>query len=149
MIGGDSVSPPGAAKAGMLRWWKMTVPQGVPELPSRQTKPSSSSGNLRYFHAFVDRLSPSAFVAVLESSLMSITLGLYLSFQEVTEGFRVFLLPSAFWQVIFSLFLIFSRSRRREKLAETHRTLSVSLIAVAVILNLLAVWIVWALETNA
>src|SRR5687768_3653692 len=88
----------------------------------RRAIASDWTRSVQLFHAFVARLSPSAFVAIVETSLVSLSLGLYLSFQEVTEGFRWFLLPSALVAVAFSLFLLFFRSRRREKLEGTHTT---------------------------
>jgi hypothetical protein len=121
---------------------------GVPDPPSSRPKASSWTKGLEQAHTFVDRLSASAFVAVVETSLVSMLLGLYLSLHPTTEGFRFFLLPAALVQAIFSSFLIFSKSRQRRTREATHAALSESLLAVAVLLNLLAVWIVWMLATR-
>lgn len=117
--------------------------------PDPSSKEASTwAKDLQPFHAFVDRLSTPAFVAVVETSIVSIVYGFYLSFHPITESYRIIFWPSAFIQLGVGSFLLTSRMGRRKKLDEPHKTLSVSLIAVAIILNLVAAWGFWALVTK-
>ena len=105
--------------------------------------------DLQRFRAFVGRLPSSSFVALVEVSLITVILGLYLFFHQATNQFRArpLLLLFALVHVVFGFSLIFLRSFRggEEERPRSHSALSVGLIAVAVIFNLWAIWIVWGL----
>ena len=108
------------------------------------------SRGLEQIRGFVHRLPRSAFVAFIEVAVVSLSLGVYLSFQETTEHLRSFLLVNALLTLAVLTLLLLLRGHRPTKTeqSQTHTGLSIALIAVAIIFNLLAMWIVVGLETK-
>lgn len=99
------------------------------------------------FHTFVHRVPRFILVAFMEVSVASQALGLYLSFHPVTGYLRPFLLPSAAFQLLIFLALLYFRARPTTNVQE-RRVSSATYVGVGaatVVINFLAVWIVWTL----
>lgn len=104
--------------------------------------------NLESARRFVGRLSAGAFLAMVEASIVSVVLGLYLSTHPASGRYRMLFLIAALGIAVFCVVLLLLRVRGREQdHPPVDGRLSRRLITLAVILNFWALSIVWLVET--